>query len=171
MARDFEDIHSIENLGDDELRELVRDHLKAHNLLDVDDINVHVEKGQVRLIGRVGTEGEQRVAERVLTDVLGIQNVSNELMVDPIRRAVSPEDIDDHLNDEDRTEGLLLGDRPVPLSPEAELQNEDLDARLVGTTDVGKSIEEGTAWIPPESPTPEGLGGTDATPGSFGEDH
>jgi len=171
MARDFEDLHSIENLGDDELRELVRDHLKAHNLLDVDDINVHVEKGQVRLIGRVGTEGEQRVAERVLTDVLGLQNVSNELMVDPIRRAVSPEDIDDHLNDEERTEGLLLGDRAVPIHPEAEPHHEDLDARLYGTTDVGKTIEDGTAWIPPEGPTPEGMGGTDATPGSMGEDH
>ena len=171
MARDFEDIHSIENLGDDELRELVRDHLRAHNLVDVDDINVHVEKGRVRLLGRVGTEAQLRVAEHVLTDQLGLQDVSNELMVDPIRRAVSPEDIDEHLNDEDRAEGLLLGDRAVPLSPEAELQQEDLDARLVGTTDVGKSIAEGTAWIPPESPTPEGLGGSDATPGSMGEDH
>jgi hypothetical protein len=171
MARDFEDIHSIENLGDDELRELVRDHLRAHNLIDVDDINVHVEKGRVRLIGRVGTEGQLRVAEHVLTDQLGLQDVSNELMVDPIRRAVSPEDIDEHLNDEDRTEGLLLGDRAVPLSPEAELQHEDLDARLYGTTDVGKTIADGTAWIPPESPTPEGLGGSDATPGAMGEDH
>ena len=171
MARDFEDIHSIENLGDDELRELVRDHLRDHNLLDVDDIDVHVESGRVRLMGRVGTEAELRVAERVLTDVLGIEEVTNELMVDPIRRSVSPEDIDEHLNAEDRTEGLLLGDRPVPLSPESELQQEDLDARLYGTTDVGKTIAEGTAWIPPESPTPEGLGGTDATPGSMGEDH
>ena len=171
MARDFEDLHGIDNLGDDELRELVREHLRAHNLVDVDDINVHVESGRVRLLGRVGTEAEQRVAERVLTDVLGLQEVSNELMVDPIRRAVSPEDIDDHLNEEDRTEGLLLGDRPVPLSPESELQQEDLDARLWGTTDVGKTIAEGTAWIPPEGPTPEGLGGADATPGSMGEDH
>ena len=38
---------------------------------------------------------------------------------------------------------------------------------LYGTTDVQKTIEEGTAWIPPESPTPEGL--TDR--GEFGEDH
>ena len=169
MARDFEDLHNLENLGDDELREVVREQLKAHNLLDVDDINVHVEQGRVRLIGRVGTEGEQRVAERVLTDVLGVQQVSNELVVDPIRRAESPMDIDDHLNDEARTEGLLLGDRAVPIPPEADGSVEDLDARLYGTTDVGKTIEEGTAWVPPTSPTPEGLGGQDSA--ASGENH
>ena len=171
MARDFEDIHDIDDLSDDELRELVRDHLAATNAVDVDDINVHVENGRVRLIGRVGTETEQRIAERVLTDTLGLEDVSNELMVDPIRRAESPEDIDAHLADEDEHAGLLLGDRPVPLSPEAEHLHEDLDSHLFGTTDVGKSIAEGTAWIPPESPTPEGLGGTDATPGSLSDDH
>lgn len=166
MARDYEDLHSIDTLGDDELRELVHDQLKAHNLLTVEDISVHVEKGHVRLIGRVGTEVEQRVAERVLTDVLGLQHVSNELIVDSLRRAESPMDIDEHLADEERTEGLLLGDRAVPISPEAEPSTEDLDARLYGTTDVGRTIEDATPWIPPESPTPEGMGGGgDATPG------
>ena len=30
---------------------------------------------------------------------------------------------------------------------------------------------DGTAYIPPTSPTPEGLSGTDAGPGTMGEDH
>ena len=170
MARDFEDIHDIDDLGDDELRELVREHLAAHNGIDVDDINVHVEKGRVRLLGRVGTEAEARVAEHVVTDVLGLQNVSNELVVDATRRAESPMAIDDHLADEEKTEGLLLGDRPVPLADTVSEVEDELDDRLWGTTDVQKTISEGTAWIPPESPTPEGLGGTDSTPGMLGED-
>ena len=170
MARDFEDIHDIDDLGDDELRELVREHLAANNSIDVDDINVHVEKGRVRLLGRVGTEAEARVAEHVVTDVLGLQNVSNELVVDPTRRAESPMAMDEHLADEEKTEGLLLGDRPVPLADTVAEVEDELDDRLWGTTDVQKTISEGTAWIPPESPTPEGLGGTDATPGMLGED-
>jgi len=57
----------------------------------------------------------------------------------------------------------------VPLNPEAEGLEENIDTRLYGTTDVGKAISEGTAWIPPESPTPEGLDGTAG--GASGEDH
>lgn len=157
---DFENLHGIGELSDRELRDVARSHLRAHNGLDADYITVLVENGAVTLEGRVGTEYERRVAERVLTDVLGIREVNNSLVVQAIHRAESPMDIDDHLVDEERTEGLLLGDRAVPLSPEAEHLEEDLDARLGGTSDIHKAIEEGTAWIPPESPTPEGLDGT-----------
>ncbi len=157
---DFENLHDIADLNDRELRDVVRSHLRAHNGLDADYITVQVHEGEVTLEGRVGTDVERRVAERVLTDVLGISRVNNSLVVQAIHRAESPMDIDDHLVDEERTEGLLLGDRAVPLSPEAEHLEEDLDARLGGTADIGKAIEEGTAWIPPESPTPEGLEGS-----------
>lgn len=173
MARDFEDIHDIEDLSDDELRILVRDRLRAHNGLDADDITVRVREGEVLLAGRVGTEGEARVAERVVTDTLGIERVRNELLVDAIRRAESPDDIDDHLALEDAQAGLLLGDRPPQDSDEVHLArgDEDPDERLLGTTDVQNSIAHGTAWIPPESPTPEGYGGeTDGNAG-YGERH
>jgi hypothetical protein len=30
---------------------------------------------------------------------------------------------------------------------------------------------QGLTWNPPESPTPEGLSGTDAQPGDMGEQH
>ena len=71
-----------------------------------------------------------------MTDVLGIEQYENLLAVDPQLRAISPMVIDEHLVDEERTEGLLLGDRAVSLSPEAEHLVEDLDARLYGTTDL-----------------------------------
>lgn len=167
MARDFEDIHDLDNLSDDELRELVRQHLAANNSIDLDDLTVRVEAGRVILEGRVGTDAERRVAEHVLTDVLGVEDYENAIFVDPVRRATTPEDSEEHLASEDTQEGLLLGDQPSSHSPEAEHLAEDLDARLYGSTDVQKTIEDGTAWIPPESPTPEGT----AERGEFGEDH
>lgn len=157
MARDFEDIHDIDDLSDDELRGLVREHLAANNMVDVDEIVVTVSDGTVCLDGRVGTDGERLVAERVLTDQLGIQKFRNNLFVDPIRRALSPEAIDEHLAEEDRNEGLLLGDRPIPINPEAETVQDDIDHDLYGTSDVGHAIADGTSWIPPESPTQEGI--------------
>ena len=170
MASDFENIEDLDNLDDRELRDAIRSHLRAHNGLDADYITVKVENGAAVLEGRVGTDYERRVAEHVLTDVLGLTDVKNDLVVQAIHRAESPLDIEEHLVEEERTGGLLLGDRAMPLSTESELVEEDLDARLFGTTDVGKAIADGTPWIPPESPTQEGLEGTaeESTPG---EDH
>jgi hypothetical protein len=170
MARDFEDIHDTDDLSDDELSGLVRNHLAAHNGIDADDLSVRTEEGLVILNGRVGTESEMRMAEHVVTDVLGL-TVRNEIVVDPIRRAESPMDVEEHIADEDRHEGLLLGDRPVPFSDEVAQVTDFIEERTLGTTDVQKAIEEGTSYIPPEAPTPEGFSGVDVHPGAMGEDH
>jgi hypothetical protein len=167
MARDFEDLHDLEDLSDVELRGLVREHLMAHSALDIDDLTVTVDDGLVILNGRAGTDGERLIAEHVVTDLLGAQRCINDIFVDPSRRAGSPEAVDEFLVDDDQREGLLLGDRPRPLGPEAEYLEEGLDAELYGTTDVQRAMEEGTPWIPPESATPEGLTGQD----EFGENH
>lgn len=171
MAQDYENIDDTADMSDGELRAFVRDRLEEQLAFDPDDIEVAVRNGVVRLSGRVGTESEYRVVEHVVTDVLGLTEVKNELVVDPIRRAESPIAIDEHLADEDAHEGLLLGDRPGTDSPEADHLHEDVRAELFGTADVQKSIEGAIPWIPPESPTPEGLSGTDAAPGVLGEDH
>jgi len=167
MARDFEDLHSIDDLNDDELRGLVREHLAAHNALDIDDFTIEVQNGLVMLNGRVGTDGERLVAEHVVTDLVGARRCQNNLFVDPTRRGTNPEAADEQLVNDDRMDGLLLGDKPVPIEPETETVTEDLDAELYGTRDVGHAIQEGTPWIPPESPTQEGLTGRN----EFGEDH
>ena len=167
MARDFEDLNGIDDLNDDELRGLVRDHLAAHNGLDIDDFTVDVQNGLVILNGRVGTDGERLVAEHVVTDLVGAQRCQNNVFVDPTRRATNPEAVDEHLANEDRMDGLLLGDKPVPMEPETETVHGDLDGELYGTRDVGRAIQDGTPWIPPESPTQEGLTGRN----EFGEDH
>ncbi|HEY9228903.1 MAG TPA: BON domain-containing protein, partial [Gemmatimonadaceae bacterium] len=71
MARDFENLHDLDDLDDDELRGLVRELLTAHQAIDIDDLTVQVENGRVCLGGRVGTDGERLIAEHVLTDIVG----------------------------------------------------------------------------------------------------
>ena len=157
MARDFEDMYDIENLSDRELRDLVREHLEASTALDIDEITVRIEDGVVVLEGLVGDAGEQQVAEHVLTDILGITKFRNDLVADQNHRAESPEAIDEHLADEDVHAGLLLGDRAVSFTDESEHLADSPEVESEGTTDVGKAIESGNPWIPPDSPTPEGI--------------
>ena len=171
MEKDYEDIREIDHLSDNELRALVRDALEVQLAFDPDDVDVSVSSGVVRLSGRVGTEEELRIVEHVVTDVVGIKNLKNELVVDPMRRAESPEAIDEHLVDEELHEGLLLGDIPRSEDPEAAHLHEDLRAELFGTTDVRLATEGGIPWNPPDSPTPEGVSGMDATPEVPNDDH
>jgi hypothetical protein len=171
VAKDYEDIRDIDDLSDNELRALIRDTFDRQLLFDPDDVDVHVHDHVVKLSGRVGTEEELRIAERVVTDMVGIEKVRNNILVDPIRRAESPEAIDEHLVDEDLREGLLLGDRVRSEDPEAEHLHEDIRAELFGTTDVQEAIEGGIPWNPPDGPTPEGFEGSDARPNEMNEDH
>lgn len=163
MADDFENTRDIENLSDDELRRLVRDELAANVLLDEEDITVTARDGHVTLSGRVGTEAQRRVAEHVLTDILGLTRFTDDLSVDPMRRSLMPEAADEEVAlSSTGLEGELLGDEPDSVMGDtAEHLVEDLDARLYGTHDLQSSIERGTPWVPPETPTPEGFGGDD----------
>ena len=169
--RDYENLHEIDQLDDHELRDLVREQLTAHTALDIDDITVTVAEGTVTLSGRIGTEGEKRIAEHVLTDVLGITEFSNDLVIDPIRRGESPLDIDEHLADEERRSGTLLGDVAVSLSDESSHLADGMREDLDGTSDYQQVMEDGLTWNPPDSPTPEGMSGTDARPEDMGGQH
>jgi hypothetical protein len=170
MARDYENLHDLGDLDDIELRDLVRDRLAENGGVDVDNVTVRVEDGRVRLLGRIGTEEELRVAEHVLTDVLGISDYSNELVVDALRRSEDDEAADDAaVTDAD---DYILGDAPRQVMQEQERGNvEDLESELYGTHDVQDAIAEGETYIPPLRPTPEGFSGTDGGPQAYGEDH
>jgi hypothetical protein len=171
VEKDYEDIRAIDELTDGEIRALVRDRLNEQLAFDPNDVDVAVRSGQVQLSGRVGTEEEFRIIERVVTDLVGITKLKNDLLVDPIRRAESPEAIDEHLVDEFRHEGILLGDHARSEDPEAEHLHEDLHAELFGTTNVQESIADAIPWVPPESPTPEGVSGADVTPNVLNDEH
>ncbi len=156
MQHDFDNTDEIRDLDDQELHRLVRDRLADDTAIDADDLLVEVRDGRVRVSGRVGTDSELRIADHILSDGLGLTEYDNEIVVDPIRRAESPEAIDDHLADEEMHEGRMLGDRPPQSSDEAEHLVEDVDTGLFGTTDATEATESGAPWIPPSGPTPEG---------------
>jgi hypothetical protein len=157
MARDYEDIFRLENLSDDELRALVREQLAEYEQVDADNILVTATDGEVVLAGRVGTEEERRVAEHILSDVIGLERYRNDLVVAEVRRDEEPEAVDDHLAGSRERHGEPIGRRDENVDDEAEHLQEDLDARMFGTHDVQSAIERGTSWNPPDEPTPEGF--------------
>ncbi len=158
MQRDYEDIFDTEDLDPDELRQLVRETLRDNRSIDPLDINVHVRKDRVILTGRVGTDAEKRIAERVVADRIGLANVESQLVVDPLRRAQSPEAADESVNDEELHEGLLLGNAPRDRADSTEYLAGHAEDEMFGTVDRTEAIQDGIPWIPPESPTPEGTG-------------
>lgn len=170
MAHDYDNLDDLDTLDDIELRDLVRERLGENGGVDVDNVTVRVEDGLVRLIGRVGTEGEVRIAERVLTDVIGITRYSNELVVDALRRSEESPAADDAAaanTDEDS-----LGDGARQMTQEMEQGNvEDLEAQMYGTHDMQDAISEGEAYTPPTTATQEGFSGTEGGPERYGEDH
>ena len=173
MARDYEDFSSIDDLDDDELRQLVRDRLGEHPNLDLDDIAVAVDNGTVRLEGRVGTEAELRIADHVLTDLVGVGDFDNQLVVDANRRVDTPLAIDDHLAAEEGSAGSVFGEMPEQQESTVHEArgDEELEQRMFGTTNYQDAVAHGTAYTPPEAPTAEGIAGTDAGPGEYGEAH
>ncbi len=164
MDEDFEELFDLENLSDEELQRLIREELEDYDTVDADNILVRVRNGEVELSGRVGTEEERRIAEHVLTDVIGVTRYANNVVVDPIRRDTEPEAVDDHLGDAAaRGEDQLGGTEFMRTDPEAEHLTDDVERRLHGTHDLQDAISEGFSWSPPDSPTPEGLAGEEDT--------
>ncbi|HEX2723266.1 MAG TPA: BON domain-containing protein [Gemmatimonadaceae bacterium] len=185
MADDYDNTEDIANMTDGELKTYVLAELRSQKTIDVGDITVRVSDGSVCLEGRVGTEEELRIIDHVITDVIGLKEIDNQLVVDETRRAESPEPIDEHLADEEEHSRLILGDTVLPLSPEAEHLGDpmEIERDLVsegvadvtslqdedeGTRDVQAAIAEAEPWIPPEGPTPEGVAGEEE--GRFGID-
>ena len=169
MPRDYEDLGSPESMNDEELRARVREQLADNGGVDVDNVTVRVRDGEVHLLGRVGTEAELRVAEHVLTDVVGVSRFRNELVVDALRRSEEEEAADDAVARRDHEAGIL-GDEPTSLEPEAEGAFEDLTSELYGTHDVQDAIAQGESYSPPDRATPEGIDGR-LGPQTYGEDH
>ncbi|MEO7368029.1 MAG: BON domain-containing protein [Gemmatimonadaceae bacterium] len=173
MADDFDNSDEIENLSDDELAEYVRNQLREQPMLDGDSLGVGAHEGRVTVTGTVGTEEEQRILDHVLSDTIGLVDYTNNVVVGEIERAQSPEAIDEHLVDEDEHSGLMIADKSVPFTAESEhladvVEDDSLEADG-GTHEVGRAIEEGEPWIPPDGPTPEGVSGQENL-GTFGHD-
>lgn len=158
MAREHGgDIYDFQNMTDDEMREVVLEHLREYPNIDPDDVDVEVHDGSVKLTGRVGTDAEVQVATEVLDDVLGLENFTNELVVDELRRGDVPEGAD-AASAQNREIDSQLGDPLSQQSDTAEHLQEDLDSETYGTHDMGKAVRDGASYSPPDRPVGDGYG-------------
>lgn len=155
MARDF-DPYDFTGMSDDEIYDVVVQHLGEYPELDVGWIEVAVRGGRVTLSGRVSSDGEAQIAEKALVEVLGLAEVSNELVVDELHRGEAPEAADDALAQDREVDDQLGEPGEAQHSDTAAHLMEDLDAQTYGTHDVGTAIEEGAPYMPPQRPVPDG---------------
>ena len=155
--RDSEEVYDLESMTDADIRSLVLERLKAEGSLDLDGLEVDVGDGVVRIAGRVGTEDEVEAVERIVVDILGVDDFENELVVDELVRQELSEAADDAAVESDRIEGErhTRGDRT---EPSAEHLVEDVEGDLYGTDDMQKAIEQGESYSPPDAPHEEGIG-------------
>lgn len=156
MAHDYEDIFDIDDMDEGDLKRLVREVLRDYPSIDPMDINIHVQGTKVILAGRVGTDAEKRIAERIVGDRIGITDLESQLTVDPLRRSLNPEAADESVAFEEDTE-MTVSNQTLPQRSDTDRAMAiDPEAEYTGTTDRQQAIEDGVPWIPPESPTPEG---------------
>ncbi len=156
MAHDYEDVFDIEDMDEGELKRLVRQVLRDYQTIDPLDIHIHVQDAKVILAGRVGTDEEKRIAERIVADRIGIENVESQLVVDPLRRSLNPEAADESVAFEQENETTVSGQTLNQRTDTDWASATDPEAEYTGTTDRQQAIQDGVPWIPPESPTPEG---------------
>ncbi len=154
MPGDYEDVDDIETMDDEELRDRILEEFEDYGDLDPDLVEVRVERGRVTLSGRVGTERELQQFEHVVTDVLGVRDVSNEIVVDELVRESYSEAADEAAA-EQASSGPRSGgaDRT---SDTADHLLTDTAAEQFGTDDVREAIERGYAYEPPREPIQEG---------------
>lgn len=155
MANDYEDTRDLGELDDSELRELIFERLRDNEAFGDDtDVEIYVVNGAVTLGGRVGTEGTLQRIEQVITDEIGVTDLTNNIGIDELLRSSQPEAADDALiagADERATSGAA--DRT---EDSAEHLMEDRSAEQYGTRNVSEAVERGYSYEPPDSPTQEG---------------
>ena len=162
MSPDFGRMLDTDGMSDDELYDVIMQEFNEQPEIDAGWIDVGVKDGFVTLAGRVGSDSEARIAENILTDVLGVNNFANELVVDELHRGTNPEAADDaivadlEVDDQRGEEGVRS------TSDTAEHLVEDLEGHAYGTHDMQSAIEEGMSYEPPDRPTADGYGSGEA---------
>jgi BON domain len=149
------DPYDFTTMTDDEIYDVVVQHLSEYPELDLGWIDVAVKGGEVTLSGRVGSDGEIQIAEQAILDVLGIERFVNDLVVDELHRGEMPEAADDAVTADLEVDDQL-GERAGNQSDTAAHLVEDLDAMSYGTHDPGTAIQDGASYEPPDRPVPDG---------------
>src|SRR4028118_1171865 len=154
MAQDFDELFfDFENMTDDEVYDVVLQQLNEYPNIDPGWIEVAVKDGFVTVSGRVGTDSEKQVVEKIIVETMGISTFSNELVVDELVRGDVPEAADDAAACEAELDDQL-GGRDQNQSDTAAHLMENLDAEMYGTHDMQAAIEHRPSHRPPPPPTP-----------------
>jgi hypothetical protein len=151
------DIFDFSGMTDDELYDLVVQQLREHPEVDEGWIQVGVRDGHVTLSGRVGSDSEVSVAEQIITEILGIEQFTNELMVDELHRGENPEAADDAVM-ADLDADAQYGATNENQSDTAAHLVEDLEAQTYGTHSASDAVNDGASYNPPDRPVGEGYG-------------
>jgi hypothetical protein len=155
MARDFGGVYNTEDMSDDELQQLIVQQLNEDPSLDAGWIDVDVRDGHVTLAGTVGTDAEKQVAEKLIAEVIGVGELTNELIVNESHRVELPEAIDEAVAIEEEMDDHLGGDTRQQSDTAAHLV-EDPEGEAFGTRDMQQAIQEGATYVPPDRPQPDG---------------
>ncbi len=114
---------NIERLSDNEMRELIVESLKAVQV-DPELISIRVKKGpRVVLGGEVDSRRERALIIQTIMDIVGIEDVTDEMNIIDGRHDDSRDEDDGELYDEDN--------------------------QCIGTEDIHRAIEDGVPYIPP----------------------
>ncbi len=162
MAQDFDELFfDYENMTDDEVYDVVLQQLNEYPNIDPGWMEVSVKDGFVTVSGRVGTDSEKQVVEKIIVETMGISTFSNELVVDELVRGDVPEAADDAAAYEAEFDDQLGGGNQNQSDTAAHLMV-DLDAEMYGTHDMQAAIEDGNAYEPPDRPIADGYGSEEA---------
>jgi len=153
MATDAREPFDATNLSDDELRQVIREQLREAPEVDEGWVEVEVDAGHVRLSGQLGTDGEARITEKLVTELVGVDRFTNELVVGAQHREERPLDPSEDAAGEAPDQG---GEERRAQSDTAAHLQEDLEAETYGTRDMQQAIQEGPTYEPPDRPRPDG---------------
>ncbi|CAN5308345.1 hypothetical protein BH23GEM4_BH23GEM4_25260 [soil metagenome] len=155
MAQESSGALYPEQLDDDELYQILMDRFRSSPGVDADWIELSVSDGFVTLEGRLGAYSEVEVAEKIVDDVVGVESYANNLVVDELHREQAPEAADDAVA-ADRARDDSLGEPDAQQTDTAEHLVADLEEETYGTHDPQTAVRDGTPYIPPDGPFPEG---------------
>lgn len=139
-------------LDDAELAELVAEALERDPTVQEDWIEIAVDGGRVTLAGRVGAEAEREAAEALVRESLGVEQVTNDLVVDDLHRGTAPEDPVEARVQDAAADSLIGESDPNQTSSSEHLGFETDEG---GTRDVREAAEGGVPYTPPDRPAPE----------------
>lgn len=124
----------IEGLSKEEIKSLILDEMRDLGI-NTETVEVEVVDGpKVILKGKVDSTSEKGMIKQTIMDVVGIDDISDELVV----IEDTEEDFEEDFSKEEDEESV---EEPL---------EEDED---IGTEDASQALEDGIPYIPPTSPT------------------